>query len=152
LLQNFIALKNLLHLLGPVASTSTTTPLRPLESDDSRGVEKVVVAAAAIIIIIVISYFHISVITTLGKKKCCSTYFSKYCGRVVNTFLFGRSQFQISAWQPAILIDVFHGFPVPPGECWDSTLKLSHDHFLSHPFQLIIHVSPFYVMLYILSY
>jgi hypothetical protein len=39
---------------------------------------------------------------------------------------------------------------VPPGECWDSTLKLAKD--LSNPFQFIIHLSSFHSTLYILSY
>jgi hypothetical protein len=30
-----------------------------------------------------------------------------------------------------------------PGECWDSTLKLGHSHFLPNPFQFIIHYHPF---------
>jgi hypothetical protein len=29
-------------------------------------------------------------------------------------------------------------FSVSPGEFWDSTLKLSHDHFIPHLFQVII--------------
>jgi hypothetical protein len=33
---------------------------------------------------------------------------------------------------------------VPPGECWDSTLRLCHDRFLPNHFQFIIHLSPFH--------
>jgi hypothetical protein len=39
---------------------------------------------------------------------------------------------------------------VPPGECWDSTLKLGHDRFLPSPFQFI-HLSPFHSTLYNLN-
>jgi hypothetical protein len=41
---------------------------------------------------------------------------------------------------------------VSPHKCWDSTLKLDHDHFLLSPYQFIIHLSPLHLMLYILSY
>jgi hypothetical protein len=33
---------------------------------------------------------------------------------------------------------------VPPGECWDSTLKLGHHQFLPIFFQFIIHLSPYH--------
>jgi hypothetical protein len=39
---------------------------------------------------------------------------------------------------------------VPPGKCRDS--KLGHDRFLPHPFQFIIHLSPFHSTLCNLSY
>jgi hypothetical protein len=36
-------------------------------------------------------------------------------------------------------------FPsVPPGEFWDSTLKLGFDRFLPNPFQFTIRLSPFH--------
>jgi hypothetical protein len=38
------------------------------------------------------------------------------------------------------------------GNCWDSTLKVSHIHFLPNPFQFIIHLSPFHWILYSLIY
>jgi ribosomal protein S14 len=40
---------------------------------------------------------------------------------------------------------------VPPDKCWDCSSKLGQDHFLSHPFQLIICVSILYFLLYSLS-
>jgi hypothetical protein len=40
---------------------------------------------------------------------------------------------------------------VRPGECQDSTLKLSHDRFLPNTFQFMIHF-PFHSLLYSLSY
>jgi hypothetical protein len=40
-----------------------------------------------------------------------------------------------SDWGPSYM------FSVLPGKSWDSTLKLGHDHFPSHPFQFIIHLS-----------
>jgi hypothetical protein len=39
-----------------------------------------------------------------------------------------------------------------PGKCRDNTLKLVHDRFLPHPFQMIIHPSSFHPMLYNMSY
>jgi hypothetical protein len=58
-------------------------------------------------------------------------------------FVFGRSQAQISARKPAILNDISSWFSsLPPGECWDSALKLDHYSFLANPFQFI-HLSPF---------
>jgi hypothetical protein len=36
---------------------------------------------------------------------------------------------------------LFAFFLVPPGNYWDNTLKLGNDHFLSNPFQMIIHLS-----------
>jgi hypothetical protein len=33
---------------------------------------------------------------------------------------------------------------VTPGKCQDSALAFDHDHFLSNPFQFIIHLSPFH--------
>jgi hypothetical protein len=35
-------------------------------------------------------------------------------------------------------------FSVPPGECWDSFLKLCHYRFHPNRFQFILHASPFY--------
>jgi hypothetical protein len=43
-------------------------------------------------------------------------------------------------------------FSVPILRCWDSTLKLGHDCFFSHPFQFITHLSSFPLMLCSLSY
>jgi hypothetical protein len=36
---------------------------------------------------------------------------------------------------------------VPPGECWDSTLKLDHNRFLPNPFQSGIHFIECYIAL-----
>jgi hypothetical protein len=47
------------------------------------------------------------------------------------------------------LFVVFHSSPT---KCWDSALKLGHDHFLPNPFQFIIHLSPLHLVLYSLSY
>jgi hypothetical protein len=40
---------------------------------------------------------------------------------------------------------------VHPGKCWDNSLKLRHDRFLTRSFQFIIHSSPLHSTLYSLS-
>jgi hypothetical protein len=39
-------------------------------------------------------------------------------------------------------LEIFVVFLSPPGNGWDSTLKLRHDRFLPHPLQFIIHHHP----------
>jgi hypothetical protein len=41
---------------------------------------------------------------------------------------------------------------VPQGNFRDSNLRLGHDHFLPHPFQITIHLSAFHSPLYCLNY
>jgi hypothetical protein len=53
-------------------------------------------------------------------------------GRVVNTrtLYLGGLGFDYRPRRPAILIEFLWFFSVPPGECRDSTLKLSYDRFV----------------------
>jgi hypothetical protein len=73
------------------------------------------------------------------------------CGRVVNTpaSYSERPRFKSRvrdrlSWQRFSWFSSVH-----PGKCWDSTLKLDHDHFILHPLQFIIHLSPLHSTLYI---
>jgi hypothetical protein len=50
----------------------------------------------------------------------------------------GGPEFYSQPRRPAILIEVFVVFSVPPGECQDSALKLGHDRFPQNPLQFII--------------
>jgi hypothetical protein len=61
-------------------------------------------------------------------------------GRVVNTPAAYR--------RPAILTEVFRGFPQSSGKCRDTTVKVGHCRFLPYPFQFIINVSSFHSTLY----
>jgi hypothetical protein len=64
-------------------------------------------------------------------------------------FISGRSRGQISARKLAILFQVLCGYPQSlHGQCSDITLKLGHVRFLSHHFQIIVHLSPFNWTLY----
>jgi hypothetical protein len=54
-----------------------------------------------------------------------------------------RSRVQISARRPAIVAEILRGFLSHSRQIFDSTLKLGHGRFLTHPLQLIIRVSPF---------
>jgi hypothetical protein len=53
--------------------------------------------------------------------------------------VFGISQVLISAWRPAVLIEVSHSFHHSFRQMLEYYLKLGHDLFLLYPFQFIIH-------------
>jgi hypothetical protein len=65
---------------------------------------------------------------------------TEHHGRLVNT----SPLYSASSYYP----EVFMVFSVPPGKCWDNTLKLGHNHFLKNPVQVIIHLSPYHLTLY----
>jgi hypothetical protein len=70
-------------------------------------------------------------------------------GRAVNTPASGSGGpgFKSRPQQPAIMTEVFCGFPhfLQMNAGWDSTLKLGHNHLLPNPFQfIIIHLPPYH--------
>jgi hypothetical protein len=67
---------------------------------------------------------------------------AKRRGPVVNTFIFGKSRFQISARRQAIRIDGFRGFLRTSMQVSEQYLELGHGGFLPDPFQFIVHLSP----------
>jgi hypothetical protein len=63
-----------------------------------------------------------------------------------NYSILGRPRIHILALALTILIEILQNFSV------SDYLKLSHNHFLPHPFQFKIHVQSYQWMLYSLSY
>jgi hypothetical protein len=66
-------------------------------------------------------------------NSCCNTTETKRRRRVIST----RASYSGGPGFKFRLPWLFFcGFPVPPGECWDSILKLGHDRFFPNPFSL----------------
>jgi hypothetical protein len=59
--------------------------------------------------------------------------------------------FLILSWALTTLTEVFHSFPQSLQLKGRILSQLGHDHFLSNPFQFIIHQFSFSLMLYILD-
>jgi hypothetical protein len=75
-------------------------------------------------------------------------------GRVVSTpaWYSGGPGFKSLRGDRLPRLSFFMFFSVPPGKLRETALKLGHDRFIPHYFQLIIHLSSCHRTLYILSY
>jgi hypothetical protein len=79
----------------------------------------------------------------LISKNYILWHFTERRGRVVNAPVSYslRPGFKSRPGDRLSYLKFFVFSSVPPGECWDGSLKLGHDRFLSSPFEFIIHVS-----------
>jgi hypothetical protein len=89
---------------------------------------------------------QIAILSSVFSNMWCSSVSkgTECCDQVVSTPASYLEDPRFNSWLRDWLswLSFLWFYLVPPGECWDSTLKFVHDRFLPNPFQFIIYLSP----------